>query len=162
VNKADGQKSDLSRRDRRIPKRPVRDEKIIEKINYLEGELQNSLKPVEVRNFNGFQRKQIYRYFERSQEYKIKTYKEDSDVIIKIYPAGGLQRFAEQKAQEVLMKREPEILLPMGSFERFIIHDYLKDREGIKTESFGKGKERHIEIHPIFGRSPRRSKKRLT
>ena len=43
-----------------------------------------------------------------------------------------------------------------------LVHDYLKDRDGIKTESYGEGKDRHIEIQPLFGRSPKKSKRRLT
>jgi spoIIIJ-associated protein len=81
---------------------------------------------------------------------------------MKVYPVGKLRRFAEQKAQEVLMKGESEILPPMGSFERFVIHDYLKNRDGVRTESFGEGKDRHVEIFPLFGRNPKKVKRKLT
>ena len=105
----------------------------------------------------------IHRHFEKTQEYKSKTYREnDNDYIMKIFPVGQLRRFAEQKAQEVLMKGESEVLPPMGAFERFVIHEYLKDRSGIRTESFGEGAERHIEITPVFGRALKKAKRRLT
>ena len=120
------------------------------------------MKSIVVRELNGFQRKLVHQHFEKTEEYKVKTYHEDDKIILKVYPIGKLKRLAELKAQEVLIKGETEVLPPMGSFERFIIHDYLKDREGVRTESFGEGKERHIEINPLFGRSPKKVKRRLT
>lgn len=112
-----------------------------------------------VEGLNGFQRKQLYEYFEKFKEYKVKSYRETDSTIVKIYPVGKLKRFAEQKMQEVLMKGKSEILPPMGAFERFIIHDYLKEREGVKTESKGEpGKDRRIEILPVFGRGLKKAK----
>ena len=134
-------------------------QKLMEQI---EKELRESIDPLIIHDLNGFQRKQIYAKYEKSLEFQIKTYREQDQVIMKIYPVGKLRRLAEIKAQEVLMKGEEEDLPPMGSFERFVIHDYLKDREGIKTESFGEGKERHIKLLPIFGRTPKKAKRRLT
>ena len=126
-----------------------------------EERLSSSLEPVRLEGLNGFQRKKVHQHFEKTQEYRVKTYREESDIILKVYPVGNLKRLAEQKTQEVLMKGQFEEMPPMGSFERFIIHDYLKEREGIKTESTGqKGKDRRIIIQPLFGRNPRRVNKR--
>ena len=138
------------------------DAKAQETIQQIERSLQDSIESVTVQDLNSFQRKLIHEHFEKSQEYKIKTYRENDNVTMRVYPVGKLRRLAELKAQEVLIKGETEVLPPMGSFERFIIHDYLKDRDGLRTESFGEGRERHIEINPLFGRSPKKIKKRLT
>ena len=143
-------------------KRKRFDAKAQETIKYIEDSLQDSSEAVTVQDLNSFQRKLIHEHFEKSQEYKIKTYRENDNVTMKVYPIGKLRRLAELKAQEVLIKGETEVLPPMGSFERFIIHDYLKDRDGVRTESFGEGRERHVEINPIFGRTPKKIKKRLT
>ena len=145
-----------------LRRKPKIDEKVREAIDTLEASLKDSLDPSVIRGFNNLQRKQFILHFEKSQEYKLKTYREQDDVIIKIFPVGVIKRLTEQKAQEVLMKGVPEVLPPMGSFERFVVHDYLKDRDGIKTESYGEGKDRHIAIQPLFGRSPKKAKRRLT
>ena len=119
--------------------------------------------PAIIKDLGGFQRKLVHEHFERTQEYSVKTYRDDEQVILKIYPTGRLKRLAEQKTQEVLMKGVSEALPPMGSYQRFVIHDYLKEREGVKTVSRGEeGKDRHIEIHPIYGRSLKKAKTRLT
>jgi len=145
-----------------LRRKPKIDEKVREAIDTLEASLKDSMEPSVIRGFNNLQRKQLILHFEKSQEYKLKTYREQDDVIIKIFPVGVIKRLTEQKTQEVLMKGVPEVLSPMGSFERFIVHDYLKDREGIKTESYGEGKDRYVGIQPLFGRSPKKAKRRLT
>lgn len=146
-----------------IRKKREMDEKVEKSIAHTQEVLRDSLEPVTIQGLNGYQRKQVHQYFEKTQEYRVKTYREKDDVVMKVYPVGKLRRVAEQKTQEVLMKGKAEVLPPMGSFERFVIHDYLKDREGIKTESYGEeGKDRHVEIHPLFGRSLKKAKRRLT
>jgi hypothetical protein len=50
----------------------------------------------------------------------------------------------------------------MGNYERYIVHDCLKDVEGIETASFGEGNERRVEIRPIkFGRGLRKIMKKI-
>lgn len=147
--------------ERRPRRRAQVDKKVQESIAHAEEVLQDSMQPVMIRGLTPFQRKQVHRHFEKTQEFKVKTYKEDTGFVMRIYPVGKLRRLAEQKAQEVLMKGEPEVLSPMGSFERFVVHDYLKDRDGVKTESFGEGEERHVEIHPLYGRSLKKAKRKL-
>ena len=124
--------------------------------------LQDNLQPSVIAGFNAYQRRQVFRYFEKIPEFGVKSYRHDEDFIMKIFPVGGLKRLAEQRAQEVLMQGEPEKLPPMGSYERFVIHTYLKDRGGIRTESEGEGPDRHIVIYPIFGRNLKKAKRRLT
>ena len=140
------------------------DESIRKIILDVEDKLQDSIQPITLNDLETSQGWEITRHFEKSQEYKVKNYREKDTTVFRIYPIGKLKRLAEQKTQEVLMKGKSEVLPPMGSFERFVIHDYLKEREGIRTESFGeKGKDRHIEISPLFGRGLKKAiKRRLT
>lgn len=145
-----------------LRKKPKLDNEVQQSIQHVEETLKDSIEPAVIRGFDEFQRKQIEEYFERSQEYKVKIYRETDDVIMKVYPVSAIKRLTEQKTQEVLMRGVPEVLPPMGSFQRFIIHDYLKDWEGVRTESFGEGKDRHIEIQPLFGRNRKKAKRKLT
>ncbi len=149
---------------KQLRRKPRVDRKVKESIAQAEEKLRDAIHFVTIRELNAYQRKEIHKHFEKTQEYKVKGYREEDDnVVLLVYPVGNLRRLAEQKTQEVLMKGKYEILPPMGSFERFVIHDYLKDREGVKTESFGeKGKDRHVEISPLFGRSPKKTKRKLT
>lgn len=155
-------KEDGNRERKYRSKEQQMDEKTKEAIAEAENALLGNMTSYSLSGLNAFQRKMIHKHFERTQEYKSKTYREDEDYILKVFPVGQLRRFAEQKAQEVLMKGEKEALPPMGSFERFVIHEYLKDRSGVRTESFGEGSDRHIEISPIFGRALKKAKRRLT
>jgi len=141
---------------------PKMDEKVKRVISETESSMAGNIESYEIPGLNAFQRKQVHQHFEKTREYKAKTYRKDEEYILKIFPIGQLRRFAEQKAQEVLMKGEAEALPPMGAYERFVIHDYLKERGGIHTESYGEGAERHIEIRPIFGRTPKKAKRRLS
>jgi len=123
--------------------------------------LLDSFKPVRLEGLNGFQRKMVHQHFEATHEFIVKSYKEDDNVILKVYPVGKLKRLAEEKTQEALMNSKAVELPSMGSFERFVIHEYLQERNGIKTESTGeRGKDRRVVIKPLFGRSPRRVTKR--
>lgn len=151
-----------NRRDDKYRHAPRMDENVLRSIRQVEEAFKENSTPFKITGLNGFQRKQLYTYFEKKQEYRAKSYKEKDDVIVKVYAIGHLKRLAEKAAQEVLMQGEFIELPPMSSFERYVIHDYLKDREGLKTESYGEGKERHIQISPQFGRSLKKVKKRLT
>lgn len=124
--------------------------------------LQDNLQPSLIAGFNAFQRKQVHQYFERIPEFAVKSYRHEENFNMKVYPVGALKRLAEQRSQEVIMRGESEKLPSMGSYERFIIHDYLKDRAGVRTESEGEGADRHVVIYPIFGRNLKKAKRRLT
>ncbi len=138
------------------------DENVLRSIRQAEEAFKEDSTPFKITGLNGFQRKQLYSYFEKKQEYRAKSYREKEEVIVKVFPIGHLKRLAEKAAQEVLMQGDIIDLPTMGSFERFVIHDYLKEREGVKTESYGEGKDRHIQISPQFGRGLKKTKKRLT
>lgn len=147
------------------PRRPPleMDAKAQEKIDAASEHFRESLDPFSIEGFNPFQRKLIHRHFEKTGEYKVRTIRDDAnEIILVIYPVGHLQRMAETMLQEVLMTGEARILPPMGSYERFIVHEYMKNRGGVRTESFGEAESRHVEIFPIFGRTPKKAKRRLT
>lgn len=138
-----------------------KDTNLHESISEAERFLVDSLLPFTFAGLNGYERKKVHQHFENDLEYRVKTYREEDRIILKVYPVGKLKRLAEKKAQEVLMNGQAEELPPMGSFERFVIHDYLKERHGIKTESTGqRGENRRIVIIPLFGRRPRKIKTR--
>lgn len=138
-------------------------ENINKLVDTIKKDLTDSIHPYVIKNIDFNNIYKIKKELSTNQEYKIKSYKQGKEATVKIFPVGNLKRFAEQKAQEVLIKKEKIDLPHMGAFERFIIHDYLKSRNGIKTKSFGKeGKDRHIQIYPLFGRKPKKAKKRLT
>lgn len=160
--------NDQRNNDRQQHRRPNRfhsnrlDPKVESNIKKAEEALKDGNESYKIYGLNGFQRKQVYSHFERTQEYKAKSYKENDGVVVKIYPIGKIKRLAEQKAQEVLMQGVSIDLPAMSSFERFVIHDYLKEREGVQTQSFGEGKDRYIQISPQFGRSLKKVKRKLT
>jgi hypothetical protein len=123
----------------------------------------NSIDAFPIRGLDPFQRKQIHQHFEKTGEYKVRTLRDESEeIFLIVIPVGHLQRLAENMMQEVLMTGESRSMQPMGSYERFLIHEYMKNRGGVRTESFGEGEERHIEIFPMFGRIPKKAKRRLT
>ena len=156
----------------RGPRRPFRrggrpfeplDEKVTETIQATHEHFLGSIEPFPIAGLNPFQRKQIHRHFERTPEYKVRAIRDDQgEVLLKVYPLGRLQRMAETLVQEVLMTGGSRALPPMGSFERFIIHEYIKTRGGVRTESSGEGEKRHVQLLPIFGRVPKKAKRRLT
>lgn len=134
---------------------------IYEIIQEAEDRLNETIRPYKIKGLNKVDRERIFEHFENSSEFKVKIYREETAYLVRIYPVGKLKRLAEEKTQEVLMKGRQEELQPMGSFERFVIHDYLKERSDIKTESIGEpGKDRRIVITPLFGRKPRKAKRR--
>lgn len=131
-------------------------------INSIKEILMNSTQSHLLTDLNNHQRKIVINYFSSNNEYRVKCYKKDNKIILKICPIGNLKRLAEQKIQEVIVNGNSVELPVMGPFERFIIHDYLKERKGVKTKSYGnEGKNRHIKISPLFGRDPKRIKKKL-
>ena len=134
-----------------------------ERIDAASEHFRESLSPFSIGGLNPFQRKLIHRHFEKTGEYKVRTLRDDAGGIeLVVYPVGHLQRTAETLLQEVLMTGESRSLPSMDSYERFIVHEYLKNRGGVRTESHGEAGDRHVEIFPIFGRTPKKAKRRLT
>ncbi|MBN1997109.1 hypothetical protein JW935_06120 [candidate division KSB1 bacterium] len=127
--------------------------KIQNVLDQIKRELKDSILPVSFHDLNSFERKLIHRHFDHNSEIVTKTYRHDEDYELKVYPVGNLKRYAHEKASEAVEKGERIVLPHMGNYERFIIHDTLKSNEAVKSESYGEGDERHIEIEPeMFGR----------
>ncbi|MDZ7269794.1 MAG: hypothetical protein ONB48_21200 [candidate division KSB1 bacterium] len=139
------------------------DPKIIQLIREVEEKLSSSHAPVQIPKLSPFERKQMHRHFERKKTlYETKTYRDGDDHVLWIFPVANLKKFVESKAQEALDSGEDVALPPMSSYERFIVHNVLKEFGSIETTSVGEGAERHIEIHPKrFGRGLKRIAKKI-
>jgi len=59
-----------------------------------------------------------------------------------------LKELAKETADKVALGRKEQILFPMNSFERRVVHMELAEREEIKTESIGSGLDRRVIIRP--------------
>lgn len=129
----------------------------------IQRKLRDNISPIELKDLSPFERKRIHAFFDNKPEFKTRTYRDDADgYIFRVYPVGNLKKFADEKVNEALEKRETIKLPPMGNFERFIIHDHLKDLEDIETTSQGENEERHIEIVPKkFGRTLKKIIKKI-
>jgi UDP-N-acetylmuramate: L-alanyl-gamma-D-glutamyl-meso-diaminopimelate ligase len=133
-------------------------------IQEVEDTLKESIQPAQLPNLNAFERKMIHQYFERRQpEFETKTYRGDDDAhVLWVFPVANLKKFAQQKANEALETDTEVALPPMSSYERFIVHEALKECDGIEAVSAGEGPERHIEIHPKkFGRGLKKIMKKI-
>lgn len=62
----------------------------------------------------------------------------------------SLERLAEAAARQVEDYGQPIRLDPMLSWERWVIHTFLKNREGIRTESVGEPPFRKVVIMPTY------------
>lgn len=60
---------------------------------------------------------------------------------------GSLEELAEQAVAQAREGGEAVPLRPMNPFERKVVHDIAK-REGLRSESDGDGKNRHVVIYP--------------
>lgn len=124
--------------------------------------LRDTWKPMSIDSLTAYERKRIHTFFDNKSDYKTKTYREGETFIFRIYPLKNLKKLAEEKAKEALSTGNTLALPPMGNYERFIIHDHLKDWDRIETVSFGEDKERHIEIIPKkFGRTLKKIMKKI-
>ncbi len=139
------------------------DARIQELIRATEEKMNTSHEPVALENLAPFERKQIHQHFERRKMmYETKTYRRGEEYVLWIFPVANLKKFAESKAQEALTRGE-EIALPsMSNYERFIVHNILKEFGSVETSSAGEGDGRHIVIQPKkFGRSLRKIVKKI-
>lgn len=135
-----------------------RSEKIEELLSRIKTELMDSIEPIVIPELNAFERKLIHNQFDHNPEVVTKTYRIDENSYeLRVYPVGNLKRFVQVKADEAISTREKVILPPMSSYERFVVHDCLKGIQTVKTNSYGEGEDRHIEIEPdVFGRGLKR------
>lgn len=60
---------------------------------------------------------------------------------------GGLEELAATAIAEAKESGQPVPMRPMNPFERKVVHDVAK-REGLRSESDGDGKGRHVVIYP--------------
>jgi len=138
--------------------RDERNPKIDGLIRRIGEELADSIEPITIPDLNAFERKLIHRQFDNNSQIITKTYRlGEEEYELRVYPVGNLKRYAQQKAEEAMQTRKKVVLPHMSSYERFIIHDYLKTLETVKTSSVGEDDDRHIEIEAeMFGRGLKR------
>ncbi|MFQ5649903.1 MAG: R3H domain-containing nucleic acid-binding protein [bacterium] len=157
------EKRNLEVRRRRGPNhRPDDDKNIRKMIAEIEERLMDSIRPESLDGLNSFERKLVHRHFDHSSSYETRTYRNGERFTLCVYPVANIEKFAQEKAEESLQKGESIDLPPMGSFERYIVHNALKDFSGVETVSSGEGKERHVQIvSKRFGRGLKRIAKKI-
>lgn len=62
---------------------------------------------------------------------------------------GALQRQADRAATDAIRYGRPVALDEMGSFERRIVHEYLRERGDVETYSEGDEPHRHLVVAPL-------------
>lgn len=62
--------------------------------------------------------------------------------------AALLQQDADEAVEEALESGEPVALDAMNAVERRVVHEYLRDREGIETYSEGTEPDRYLVVAP--------------
>lgn len=128
----------------------------------IQRKLRDSLEPYTVENLNSFERKRIHSFFDNKDDFETRTYRQEERYVLKVIPIGNLKRLAKQNAEKVMETGETVVLPYVGNYERYVIHNYLKDFEGIETKSIGEDLNRRLEIKPIrFGRSLKKIIKRI-
>ncbi len=150
-------------RGRRPPRRdPHEDERIQRLIRNAQDMLVDSTQAVCLEDLNAYERKRVHQFYDRKDDYETKTYRNGEEYLLWIFPVGKLRQYALDQAQSSLETGEQINLPPMSNYERFIVHDALKDIESIETNSFGEDDERHIRITPVrFGRKIKKIVKKL-
>lgn len=66
----------------------------------------------------------------------------------------SLERLAEATARQAVKFGRPVRLEPMASWERWVIHTTLKDRDDVSTESIGEPPLRKVVIMPRYDSKP--------
>ncbi len=128
----------------------------------IQKQLRDSIEPVSIENLNSFERKRIHSFFDNKPDFETKTYPRNGRQVLKVFPVGNLKKMAKEKADHVLETGETYTFPFLPSYERFVIHNYLKDFDGIETKSVGEGDERRLEIRTVkFGRSLKRIIKKI-
>ena len=128
----------------------------------IQKKLRDSIEIYSLENLNGYERKRIHSFFDNRSEYETKSYRENGKIVLKIIPVANLQKFAREKAEEVVRTGEPFKFPPMPSYARYVIHNCLHDFEGVETVSEGEGDSRYLEIKPVrFGRSLKKIIKKI-
>jgi spoIIIJ-associated protein len=63
--------------------------------------------------------------------------------------AALLQQDADEAVEEALRTGEPVALDAMNAVERRVVHEYLRDRDGIETYSEGTEPDRYLVVAPV-------------
>lgn len=63
--------------------------------------------------------------------------------------AALLQQDADEAVEEALRTGEPVALDAMNAVERRVVHEYLRDREGVETYSEGTEPDRYLVVAPV-------------
>lgn len=138
------------------------DQKIQRLIRNVQEMLEHSNQAICLEDLNAYERKRIHQFFDNKADFETKTYRNNEDYLLWIFPIAKLKEYAEEKAKEALETGGEIDLPPMSNYERFIVHDALKSIESVETSSFGENEERHIRIAPIkFGRRLKKMVKKL-
>lgn len=61
----------------------------------------------------------------------------------------ALHRQAEQAAEKAVTTGRPVALDAMSATERKVVHEFLKDRDGVETYSEGAEPDRHLVVAPL-------------
>ena len=108
----------------------------------------DSIEPIIIPELNAFERKLVHRQFDNNPNIVTKTYRiGDEDYELRVYPVGNLKRYAQKKADEAVETREKIVLPHMSNYERFVIHDYLKEIDTVNTSSEGEEDDQHQAHH---------------
>ena len=125
-------------------------------------QLRDTIEPVSIENLNSYERKRIHSFFDDKENFETKTYQRNGRQVLKVFPVGNLKKLAKEKADLVLDTGETYTFPFLPGYERYVVHNYLKDFDGIETKSAGEGEDRRLEIKPVrFGRSLRRIIKKI-
>jgi len=128
----------------------------------IQKQLRESYYPVSLEDLTAYERKRIHSFFDNKPEFQTKTYRNENNFVLKVFPIGNLKKMAEEKAQYALKSGESIVLANLGNYERFIIHDHLKMFEGIETSSSGEDNNRRLEIkQKKFGRTLKKIIKKI-
>ena len=61
----------------------------------------------------------------------------------------ALERQADQAASDALRSARPVAMDAMSATERKVVHEYLKERDGVETYSEGAEPDRHLVVAPV-------------
>jgi hypothetical protein len=146
--------------------RPELNEQDLARVRHLlqetEEKLADSIEAAHFDDLSPLERKHVHEFFEYKLDFETKTYRDGEKHVLWVFPVGNLKKFALAKANEAVESGDVVVLKPMSNYERFIIHDALKDMESVETSSEGEGAERHVVISPAkFGRRLKRIAKKI-
>ncbi|MBC8186072.1 hypothetical protein H8E88_33735 [candidate division KSB1 bacterium] len=158
----DGKRTNYSKDDRKRGGARFDMSKIDRILIDVQRNLRDSLEPFSLNNLNSFERKKIHSFFDAKADYETKTYRRNGEYVLKVFPVGNLKREAKEKAEHVLKTKEVYTFPFLPGYERYVIHNYLENFDGVKTKSTGEENERRLEIHPVrFGRTLKRIIKKI-